>query len=297
MLSRPLFLIGAARSGTTFVADLIASHPAVAFWQEPKYIWRHGNPRAPHDRRLPEEATPAVSAYIRGAFERYTRERGRARFFEKTPSNCFRVGFIDRVFPDGLFIHLVRDGRDAATSAMRRWLSPPDDLALWRRLRKLEIPLGEIVPYASDIVREALWRRIQPNKGHIWGPRYPGIHEDLARLGAASVCALQWVRSEQAAREDLKGISASRALELRYEQFVADPGATLARIFEFAGLEPRNGEPLQGQRREARADISGSTAYVVSPEDRERIAAICLPFMREAGIATAEEVSGAQAGN
>ena len=48
---------------------------------------------------------------------------GGLRFAEKTPTNAFLVPFLDRAFPDAQFMHIIRDGRDAAASHLHKpWL-------------------------------------------------------------------------------------------------------------------------------------------------------------------------------
>ncbi len=48
---------------------------------------------------------------------------GGLRFAEKNPENCFLVSFLAHAFPDALFVHIVRDGRDAAVSHTKKpWL-------------------------------------------------------------------------------------------------------------------------------------------------------------------------------
>jgi hypothetical protein len=154
LLNQPIFLIGAARSGTTFVGRLLRLHPHVAYWIEPKYVWRYGNASAASDVRTAEEATPEVTRYIRGKFAGFARKAGKPRFAEKTPSNCLRVPFIHAVFPDGRFLHLTRDGRDAALSARNKWLSRRHREHFGRRLRSVlfQIPLREAPCYARDFL-------------------------------------------------------------------------------------------------------------------------------------------------
>lgn len=289
MLDRPLFLVGAARSGTKYITATLALHEQVAFWDEPKYVWRHGRARASDDYRPASDATPVVSDYIHRSFERYVRRHGASRFLEKTPSNCFRVSFMHQVFPDGLFLHLVRDGRDVAVSALNRWRSSPDDRAIWRRLRNLEIPILELLAYAPDIAREALLRRLQPDRGHVWGPRYPGMLEEIAQLDTASACARQWVESERAARTQLAGIPAEQVLAFRYEEFLLRPRHTIQRIFDFAGLTPSDRVNHAASATVTPERIGGSR-HQLPAEDLAKIEAICAPAMREFGILGAEEL-------
>lgn len=277
----PLFLIGAARSGTTLLGDILGQHPELAYWVEPKYVWRHGRPGGRDDVRSADEATPGVSRHIRQQFERYSKKAMRDRFLEKTPSNCFRVAFMHRAFPEALFLHVLRDGRDAAASALQRWRSKPDDGALWRRIRQWEVPLTELHHYVPDFLREALLRRLQPARGHVWGPRYPGLLEAAANTSPVELCAHQWVESTRCAMRELAQLPPAQVFSFRYEDFVADPGCWLPRILGFAGLP--SSEAVAAAASMTHADSIGAFRRLPEPE-RKLIEAICLPAMRELGL-------------
>jgi len=236
-LDRPIVVLGAARSGTTLTADLMASHPTLAYWIEPRYIWNFGRPLAPDDRRAASEATPRVRAYIRRRFEAYAQRLAKARFMEKTPSNCFRVPFVHAVLPDARFIHVIRDGRDVTLSAVRKWTSPPDPTAIRRRLRSFEIPLADAPFYAAAAVRDVIGRQVMPEKAFIWGPRYPGIRTVRAEQGVEVACAVQWRESVRACLDGLAHVPAEQQIEVRFERLVADPEAEMARLLAFAGLD------------------------------------------------------------
>lgn len=237
-LDRPIIVLGAARSGTTMMGEILGRHPDVAYWIEPKYIWRYGAARAGHDRRTRADATETVARYIRGRFERFTRRMGKARFAEKTPSNCLRVAFIDAVLPDCLFLNMVRDGRDVTLSARDKWSRPPDRTAIWRRLTSFEIPLRELPHYGRDFLTQVVERQLFPARAPVWGPRFADIERLRAERTLLEVCAVQWVESTRTVMGDLAVIPPERQLTFRYEELVASRERTLGRVLEFLGLTP-----------------------------------------------------------
>ena len=235
-LDRPIFVIGAARSGTTFLGESLALHPEVSYWVEPKYVWRYRGARARSDVRTAAEATPAVARYIRERFERRLARDGKRRFVEKTPSNCLRIPFIDRIFPEGLFLNLERDGRDAALSAVRKWTRPPSRSALRRRATSFEIPLRDAPWYALDFVRDVVGRQFRPQRGLIWGPHIPDLREIRRRHSVLETCAIQWRECVKAVREGLEAVPPERQLTVRYETLTRAPRRELERILQFLDL-------------------------------------------------------------
>jgi Sulfotransferase family len=73
-----------------------------------------------------------VGAAIGTVYAVYAEERGKRRWGDKTPMYMQNLRLLDRLFPDALYVHLIRDGRDAALSflAMPRgivtetWMHP-----------------------------------------------------------------------------------------------------------------------------------------------------------------------------
>jgi hypothetical protein len=106
-LKRPVFLIGAARSGTTFLGDCVGRLPEITYHHEPP-------------------ATKAAGRYVYEGRWGFRRSRffyrmvyawlvrveldGHLRFCEKTPTNALLMPFLGRAFPDAQFVHIIRDG-------------------------------------------------------------------------------------------------------------------------------------------------------------------------------------------
>jgi hypothetical protein len=240
-LDRPTFIVGAARSGTTMMGEILSAHPDVAYWIEPKYVWRYGRPAARNDVRTREEATRHVRAYIRARFANFLRIAAKRWFLEKTPSNCFRLPFIHEIFPDARFVHVLRDGRDVAISARKKWMSPPERSALWRRATSFEIPLRDAPFYAADFLRDVVGRQVKPQKAYIWGPQFPGIREVRRVHSVLETCAWQWRTSVEAAFQGFAEIPGSQVHTFHYEEFVRDPEAGLRAIVGFLDVEPDAG--------------------------------------------------------
>jgi hypothetical protein len=130
------FIVGVSRSGTSILGELVAAHPEVKYIFEAYVPWRiAGRGVNGSDRFTAEQATPMVRAFIRWWFRW---RQGDARLIvEKNPRNILRIPFLRAVFPEAKFVHIVRDGRDAACSLLPgiggRWWAherPPQ----WREL-------------------------------------------------------------------------------------------------------------------------------------------------------------------
>lgn len=65
-----------------------------------------------------------VSDGYRAFYGLYARQHGKARWGDKTPIYCKYLNTIRRLLPEARFIHIIRDGRDAALSLRQMWFSP-----------------------------------------------------------------------------------------------------------------------------------------------------------------------------
>ncbi len=231
-------IIGAARSGTNMLRDVLVKLPGVGTWpcDEINYIWRYGNALHPTDELGPELATPRVQAYIQRAFSRLLRKKQLGWVVEKTCANSLRVAFVDRVLPDAKYIFLVRDGRDVTVSAMRRWRAALDIPYLAKKARY--VPLADLPYYGFRYFANRLHRFVShDNRLAFWGPRFDGMERMLRTRTLAEVCAVQWARSVGIARYDFSRIDRDRICTVKYEQFVTRPECELERLLEFLGID------------------------------------------------------------
>lgn len=159
------FVVGAERSGTTMLRGMLDCHSALAMVYEPHVVTELDTASVRRDdgtlnveafakafiehrwfRRwevAPEEvekelarAGPVFYAEaVRCVYAMYARRRGKQFYGDKSPSYIFRMAHIAEQFPEARFVHLVRDGRDAARSLQQVPFGPddfPGAVARWR---------------------------------------------------------------------------------------------------------------------------------------------------------------------
>ena len=130
----PIFVSGCNRGGTTILTRLLAAHPEVrnvgrGEFCEGQYIWRKRfRDRSRHRwavwpwrllvRRTAAHATRPHLGFFQHAF--HDAMRGPGRMLEKTPANAVRVPFINALYPDCYFLHVLRDGRHTTASLVAR---------------------------------------------------------------------------------------------------------------------------------------------------------------------------------
>ena len=255
-----VFLIGAARSGTKLVRDLLGEHPDVAVVPyDINYLWRLGSEAVPHD----ELVAPLPTKAVRGVEAELQKAKARVSV-EKTVSNCLRVPAMADAFPEARFILLLRDGLDVTESSMRQWQAPFD----WRysARKALSFPWLRAPLYAAKHLRSSLVRSSSGTA--TWGPRYDGIDDDVARLRLAEVCARQWSECVTQAFDGFEQVG-QRPLVVRYEQLVATPLAEVNRLHTALGLEA-----VSGLAQEVQSTQVGRGAARLSADDVDLIKAL-----------------------
>lgn len=239
ILTKPVLVVGSARSGTTILGELLEVHSDLFGLQEPRLTWRYGNDGG-SDMLRPEQARPEVTAYIRRKFAAQVRGGGRSRLLEKTPSNALRLGFVDRVLPDCKIIHILRNGVDSSLSIRSYWKQAAHGIKgvnkgkLQERIKELQ--LRRLPHYAMEAARRfapgPLRGLVGPN---VWGPRIPGIRGMLEELDLLEVCALQWRTCVESARHYGQTMPADRYREVRLEDLNIEK---FRELLDFAELEP-----------------------------------------------------------
>lgn len=144
-----IFNVGARRSGTYWLQQIVCAHPAVAEVPSETYFFSDGvRPLLERlqyeDPSRTEMATvfarreriiPAVRDLCDVLFGEFL-QHGQTHVAERTPWHVVHMPLIAEIYPDARFVHIIRDGRDVARSIVPQpW--PPHTLAEaaeeWRR--------------------------------------------------------------------------------------------------------------------------------------------------------------------
>ena len=249
-----LFIIGSGRCGSTMMQEVIARHPDTGFisnvdanilalnvkgrWNN--FIYRH-TPQAftQRDRRYlrfaplrmrfgpseaykmlnrrvssiisesrkdltEEDVTPLIESRFRRFFEERMNAQRKPLFLCKF-AGWPRARFIHEVFPQARFLHVVRDGRAVADSLVRR-------------------------PW---------WRGYQGPSAWQFGLLSEAYEKEWEVSGRAFVAlaGLQWKILMDAFERAREALPDELWMQVRYEDFVAEPRSNMEQILRFAGVE------------------------------------------------------------
>ena len=206
----PLFVVGAARSGTTLLRLHLLGHPRLVIPAESWFLldlaerfpaqtrldaaglrealsyienhprwkdWRSS--REPLDPALFGDSRTSLAEVVDTVFRRETKAGPDTIWGDKTPGYVSIVAWLAELFPKARFIHIVRDGRDVYLSLSRRGWQGDTPFQIGR-----------------------YWRRC--------------------------------VRQVDSA---LSSLPESRKLRIRYEDLVLEPRREVERVCDFLGLE------------------------------------------------------------
>lgn len=203
-----MFIVGCPRSGTTWLYHILLSAGGFAIYRSETQIYsvfsaRYGRfssaeqrsaflrrwLRSEHFLRsgLSEEAFyvkameqgSSPGAMLRVFMEAICEYQGAVRWAECTPDNAIYLRQIKRDFPDALFLHVLRDGRDVARSLARQGFIRPFP---WHRAHP-ELAAGAYWRWIVDLVE----RESCGFHDDLLTVRYERLIENLERtLGAVS---------------------------------------------------------------------------------------------------------------
>jgi len=253
----PVVIIGAARSGTNMLRDMLSELPGFDTWpcDEINPIWRHGNRSWPDDE-IPAWRVGRARAFIRQRFMRQWRRTGSPRHVvEKTCANSLRVPFVAEVLPEARFIRIVRDGADVVASAEGRWrgeleLNGPRYFAAKLRFA----PVSDLPAIGLEFIANRVSMKLGHSKKlRAWGPRFAGFNEVIDQP-LSEICALQWLACMARSDAAFAEMSEEKWMQLRYEDIVADPQDALRAVTGFLAAGQVGSEAI------------AASAVIVSPD-------------------------------
>jgi len=137
-----LFIIGAARSGTTWIQTMLGAHPSICTtaelmlfsfyvapwkkaWQDQIRLQKYGGLLGLPILWTENELDGFLGEFLERAYARVLKAKPNAAvLLDKHPGNSENVEYIDKLVPNAKFLHIIRDGRDVGVSlvaASRDW--------------------------------------------------------------------------------------------------------------------------------------------------------------------------------
>ncbi len=232
----PIFIIGAARSGTNMLRDLICSLDGYITWDcdEINPIFRHGNLSHPNDAFSSNMATPKVKKFIRDKFKKLSYKNGNNCIVEKTCANTLRIPFLNEVFPMARYIFIHRDGIDVVASSVRRWNAPFD---LKYTLKKVKyVPLMDLPYYILKFGKLRLRQLLGKKELKFWGVLIPEMVHLKQSYDIFEIASLQWKVCNEYCLSDFESIPENQLISVKYEELVHNKIKELDRICQFIGV-------------------------------------------------------------
>ncbi len=205
------FIVGCGRSGTTLLTVMLSSHPELSIPGETggfilrflEHFSEYGNDMASVETlqlptvetmieqlseshrfsawdldrsalisRICESGARSAEDVIRSCFAQYAYQQGKKRFGDKTPNHVLCINELARAFPESVFIHLIRDGRDVSLAILEASWGPENIVeaaTYWRHRveagshsgkelgaeRYLEVRYEDLIADPESILRQA----------------------------------------------------------------------------------------------------------------------------------------------
>ena len=199
------------------------------------------------------------------------------RMVEKNPRHCFRISFINKLFPDCKFIYLTRDARTNISSLIEGWKRPND----YKRIPNANLPLN----IKGD--NEKKWRYVLP----------PGWHNYINKP-LEEVCAFQWVSANQSAIDGLKNIENERIFRTTYEELIKNTPETIKGMCNFIEIPYSKKLKMFSERPPVvstpKNDKPKKDKWLKNKELIEKIYPMIEPMMKVLGYASASDTQTAQ---
>jgi len=223
---RPVFVMAAPRSGSTLLFETLAcASDLSSIGGESHSIFETIPALSPvhpdgcdSNRLTAAHATAPVADAVRRGFASLLRDQegspveigdvSRVRLLDKLPKNALRIPFIQKIFPDALYIYLYRDPWQSISSMMDAWQS------------------GNWVTY-RDIIAD----------GKPWSLLLTPNWRELQSRSLEYICASQWAEANQYIMADLQKIGPDRYICINYDDLIRDANRSIETICDFVNIK------------------------------------------------------------
>jgi tetratricopeptide (TPR) repeat protein len=239
---RPIFIVGMPRSGTTLLESVLGAHSRVFACGERPAMRQILRWPTSLEQTPPEAYQQTLQDWARFYFRNLPDLGGADHFTDKHPRNFEAAGFITRLLPNAVMVHVRRDPVETCLSIYRQEFNKH-----WTFTHRLTDIAEYYVRYAQLV---ANWQRVLPPEKFIT-IQYEDFVADFANAAPKLVqaCALEWepqcleFQKTQHPIATFSTVQARSAVALgngraqRYEKFL---GPLIAAL-EAGGIDLRTG--------------------------------------------------------
>ena len=248
---RVFFIVGEMRSGTSWLRRTLSAHPEVSCNQEASFFGRdydheeipvypgpvssltralaesrelqtwHGLPWNQWADGYEEDLRNLTRLSIDYFLSKEVARTGKRIVGDKSPQHTECLGEMYEIYPDARIVHIIRDGRDVAVSAMHHW---------WRLAGDREGGVFDLSPEEIEI-RDAY---LEDREGFIESGRSIFAEERLGQL------ARRWAYRTRKAHDEGPALYGDGYLEIRYEDLLGNAPEVLKRVLDLLGARADN---------------------------------------------------------
>ncbi|MGI8693438.1 MAG: sulfotransferase family protein [Geodermatophilaceae bacterium] len=186
----PVFILGSMRSGSTMLRLILDSHENISIGAETGFMgavaatkavpgWTYGKDWYRRIAWTEDEIDARLREFYGGMFQRYAASNGKRRWGDKTPFHTAHVAQMARVFPDSVFVGIVRHPGAVAVSLQNNFHYTFDAAVSYWAATNLEVvregtklgPRFVALRYEDLVVeREPVLRELVRWLGEPWSP-------------------------------------------------------------------------------------------------------------------------------
>lgn len=240
------FIAGEMRSGTSWLRRTLSGHPEIACGHEGSFFGRdydheeipvYPHPVSSFTRALAvseefktwhdllwnqwsddyeEDMRNLTRLSIDYFLSKEVRRTSKRIVGDKSPQHTANLDEIYEFYPDARIIHIVRDGRDVAVSAMNHW---------WRQAQ--DRPDGIFELTAEEIEKRDAYQEDRE--------KFLASGESIFTEERLGQLARRWSHRVGSARRNGTVLYGDRYLEIRYEDLLRNAPVTLFQVLELLG--------------------------------------------------------------
>lgn len=259
----PIIIVGAARSGTHLIATSIKKNIDCIYLNEINDLWKKNFLFIDSDEIRSDVINSEKVYKTRREFENLLRNKPfKTYLLEKTASNCLRLDFVQRVFPNAKFIHIERDGKSVAVSVRKKYfgniykISSEEtkgkssfferfNVFILESRHKFENRISFLMLFSNSIRYLKMSLVILGlKKRDFWGPRFTGYREIFDQVSPLELAVVQWRYCMNKLSLFLSELDTSRYISISYENLISEPEKEMRKVLNFIIGEEFNVEIL-----------------------------------------------------